>query len=154
MPVILQPRADAEATQRSEPEMPNQRKQPSSFWHRPVHPAVAALLFLVAGLALVSVVFEEPPIIVAGAICLAPLGAAVAFIPRPARDDPSRLRRATFLTALTAYGAGASLPIALWLKWPGATLLLTLIAALGLVLAGALAITADLRSYRHRRSGT
>jgi hypothetical protein len=150
--VILRETATAMDQERTT--MPGQRKRPSSFWSRPVHPAVAALLFLVAGCALVPLVFEEPPIILAGAVCVVPLGAAVAFIPRPARDDPSRLRLATFLAALTAYLAGAGLPIALWLAWSAATLLLTLIAALGLVLAGALAIADDLRSYRHRRSGT
>jgi hypothetical protein len=131
--------AAAEAT-------PRQTEQATvRFWTRPVRPAVAALVFLAAGLALV---FEELPMISVGAIFFALLGAAVAYVPRPARDDPSRLRHAILAALLVAAAATAHAPLALWLERPGSFIVLALLGTVGFVLAGALAIADDLRSYR------
>ncbi len=107
--------------------------------NHPIRPTAAALLFLVAGLAMLPLVFDELGLIAAMSAFLGLLGAAVAF-PKPAKNDRSRLRSTVVLSMIVASSAGFLMGVLLWFDVVGALLPLTLFGGVGFAVAGGLAI--------------
>lgn len=113
--------------------------------NRTVRPSAAAVLFLLAGSLIGLLLLGPTEAIIVGPFCgLA--GATIAHIPRAARDDPSRLRFAIFLFAVTAYTTGAILGLLLWFGVVAALLPLTLLMTVAIAMAATLAIADDLRT--------